>query len=96
MLTSETASNVTSPRTNKLSPFSPSSGGLRLAEASAAEEQAANAVWQAAQAQAANPEEIKAVSDDSQHAESNSEGGDTEGDVRLHSRAVCFLTLMQF
>ncbi|KAK9057273.1 hypothetical protein SSX86_022108 [Deinandra increscens subsp. villosa] len=102
MLISETASTVTSQRTNNLSPFgslspdtrpnSPSSGGLResmerLAEASAAEAQVANAVWQAAQAQAANPEEIP-FSDDSQPAENNSEGGDMEGDVRLHPRAV--------
>lgn len=66
----------------------------RLVEASAAEAQAANTVWQAAQAQNANPEEIP-VSDDSQHLESNSEGvgGDTEGDVRLHRRAVCILNL---
>ncbi|KAI3668222.1 hypothetical protein L6452_43299 [Arctium lappa] len=76
-------------------PESPSSGGLsmnresmeRLAEASAAEAKAANAVWQAAQAHAANPEETT-VSDDSQAAETTSEGSDTEGDVRLHPRAV--------
>lgn len=60
----------------------------RLAEASAAEAQAANAVWQAAQAQAMNPKETP-VSDDSQPAENNSEGSDMEGDVRLHPRAVC-------
>ncbi|KAK1428238.1 hypothetical protein QVD17_17067 [Tagetes erecta] len=104
MLTSETASNVTSPRGNNLSPFGPMSpdgrsdrpsGSLsmnkesmeRLAEASAAEAEAANAVWQAAQAQAANTEQIP-VSDDSNPLESKSEGGDTEGDVRLHRRAV--------
>ncbi|XP_024974130.1 serine/threonine-protein phosphatase BSL1-like isoform X2 [Cynara cardunculus var. scolymus] len=105
MLTSESSSNMTSPRRNNFSPFdpmspasrseSPSSGGLsmnresmeRLAEASAAEAKAANAVWQAAQAQAANPE-VTTVSDDSQVAETTSEGSDTEGDVRLHPRAV--------
>ncbi|KVI03950.1 Kelch-type beta propeller [Cynara cardunculus var. scolymus] len=52
----------------------------RLAEASAAEAKAANAVWQAAQAQAANPE-VTTVSDDSQVAETTSEGSDTEGDI---------------
>ncbi|MFS7987429.1 putative protein-serine/threonine phosphatase [Helianthus anomalus] len=94
MLTSETTSNVTSPRSNNSSPFgpTPSSGRLsmnresmeRLAEASAAEAQAANAVWQAAQAHAM----ISNVSDDSQPAENNSEGSDIERDVTLHPRAV--------
>ncbi|KAI7745174.1 hypothetical protein M8C21_019168 [Ambrosia artemisiifolia] len=96
-----TTSNVTSPRANNMSPFGPMSpdrrpespsGGSsmnresmeRLAEASAAEAQAANAVWQAAQAHAMNHN----VSDDSQPAENNSEGSDTERDVTLHPRAV--------
>ncbi|XP_022851069.1 serine/threonine-protein phosphatase BSL1-like isoform X2 [Olea europaea var. sylvestris] len=74
----------------------PSSGGLstdknsmvKLAEASAAEAEAANAVWQAAQAAAATPEETSVSDDASQAAETISEGSDTEADVRLHPRAV--------
>jgi protein phosphatase len=62
----------------------------RLVEASAAEAEAANAVWQAAQAQAANPEDTSVADDNAQAAESNSEGSDGEGDVRLHPRAVSF------
>ncbi|KVH94458.1 Kelch-type beta propeller [Cynara cardunculus var. scolymus] len=50
--TSERASNVASPRTNNLT--------------SAAEAEAANAVWQAAQAHAANPEETSVADDNSQ------------------------------
>ncbi|MFS7975956.1 putative protein-serine/threonine phosphatase [Helianthus anomalus] len=77
---------------------SPSSTGLsmnkesmdKLVEASAAEAEAANAVWQAAQAQAANGDPSVA-DDNSQPAESCSDGSDGEGDVRLHPRAVCFL-----
>lgn len=63
----------------------------RLVEASAAEAEAANAVWQAAQAHAANDETT--VEDDNSRAgaDSNSEGSDGEGDVRLHPRAVCIL-----
>ncbi|KAI3787724.1 hypothetical protein L2E82_00090 [Cichorium intybus] len=97
----ETTSNMSSPRTNNSTPFdpmspdsSPSSPALsmnresmeKLAEASAQEAKAVNAVWQAAQAhaQASNPDDLP-VSDESH----NSEGGDnTEGDVRLHPRAV--------
>ncbi|KAJ0524920.1 putative cytochrome P450 superfamily [Helianthus annuus] len=59
----------------------------RLVEASAAEAEAANAVWQAAQAQAANVERLLA-DDDSKPADSNSEGSNEEGDVRLHPRAL--------
>ncbi|XP_031250861.1 serine/threonine-protein phosphatase BSL1 isoform X1 [Pistacia vera] len=76
----------------------PSSGGLssmdknsmeKLREASAAEAEAANAVWQAAQAASANPADETSVSDDnSQAAETISDGSDTEADVRLHPRAV--------
>ncbi|KAL3849811.1 hypothetical protein ACJIZ3_011693 [Penstemon smallii] len=77
-------------------PESSSSGGLsmgkdsmeRLVEASAAEAEAANAVWQAAQSASATPEETSVVDDNSQAAETSSEGSDTEADVRLHSRAV--------
>ncbi|KAI3526807.1 hypothetical protein L1887_06070 [Cichorium endivia] len=97
----ETTSNMSSPRTNNSTPFdpmspdsSPSSPALsmnresmeKLAEASAQEAKAVNAVWQAAQAhaQASHPDDLP-LSDESH----NSEGGDnTEGDVRLHPRAV--------
>ncbi|KAL7598263.1 serine/threonine-protein phosphatase BSL1 [Lactuca sativa] len=98
--TTESTSNMTSPRTNNSSPFdpmspdsrpeSPSSGALsresmeRLAEASAQEAKAVNAVWQAAQAQAANQDNNLPPSDDSHPPEP----ADTEGDVRLHPRAV--------
>lgn len=58
----------------------------KLAEASAAEAEAANAVWQAAQA--ASAEETSVSDDNSQVAETTSEGSDTEADVRLHPRAV--------
>lgn len=68
----------------------------RLVEASAAEAEAANAVWQAAQAHAANPEETSVANDNSQVADTNSEGSDAEGDVRLHPRAVCFLVFKIF
>ncbi|XP_059625778.1 serine/threonine-protein phosphatase BSL1 [Cornus florida] len=110
LLTSERASNVTSPRANhsNLNSFNltptldgkpeiPSSAGMsmdknsmeKLAEASAAEAEAASAVWQAVQAASANPAEETSVSDDnSQAAETTSEGSDTEADVRLHPRAV--------
>nr|XP_043608930.1 serine/threonine-protein phosphatase BSL1-like isoform X2 [Erigeron canadensis] len=104
LLTPESNSYVASPGSNHLSPFdsmSPSSrpespsGGLsmrkesmeRLAEASAAEAKAVNAVWQAAQAHSANPGGTTA-STYPQAAEANSEGADTERDVRLHPRAV--------
>jgi protein phosphatase len=62
----------------------------KLREASAAEAEAANAVWQAAQAASSNPAEETSVSDDnSQVAEATSDGSDNEADVRLHPRAVC-------
>lgn len=67
----------------------------RLVEASAAEAEAANAVWQAAQTHAASPEETSVAAaaaaaddNDSQAADNHSEGSDGEGDVRLHPRAV--------
>ncbi|XP_011011093.1 PREDICTED: serine/threonine-protein phosphatase BSL1-like isoform X2 [Populus euphratica] len=75
----------------------PLSGGIsmdknsmeKLREASAAEAEAANAVWQAAQAASSNPAEETSVSDDnSQVAEATSDGSDNEADVRLHPRAV--------
>ncbi|MBA0610198.1 hypothetical protein Godav_011072, partial [Gossypium davidsonii] len=61
----------------------------KLREASAAEAEAASAVWQAAQAASAAPAEETSVSDDnSPAAETASDGSDNEGDVRLHPRAV--------
>ncbi|KAK7277697.1 hypothetical protein RJT34_22712 [Clitoria ternatea] len=78
-------------------PDIPSSGGSsmdknsleKLREASAAEAEAATAVWQAVQAISSSPPEETSVSDDnSQAAETVSDGSDTEGDVRLHPRAV--------
>ncbi|KAL8232829.1 hypothetical protein R6Q57_002607 [Mikania cordata] len=83
------------PLSSNEGPWIPSSMGLsmdkesmdRLVEASAAEAEAANAVWQAVQAQAANVEPSVA-NDNSEPVDSNSEGSDGEGDVRLHPRAV--------
>ncbi|KAM1207551.1 hypothetical protein ACFX13_008219 [Malus domestica] len=78
-------------------PENPSSTGLsmdknsmeKLREASAAEAEAASAVWQAVQSTSATPSEETSVSDDnSQVAETLSDGSDTEADVRLHHRAV--------
>ncbi|CAL5427903.1 hypothetical protein CsSME_00041991 [Camellia sinensis var. sinensis] len=77
-------------------PESPTSSGKsmdkesmeKLAEASAAEAEAATAVWQAVQAASATPEETSVSDDNSQVAETTSEGSDTEADVRLHPRAV--------
>ncbi|THG15847.1 hypothetical protein TEA_023870 [Camellia sinensis var. sinensis] len=77
-------------------PESPTSSGKsmdkesmeKLAEASAAEAEAATAVWQAVQAASATPEETPVSDDNSQVAETTSEGSDTEADVRLHPRAV--------
>ncbi|GMJ01319.1 BRI1 suppressor 1 (BSU1)-like 1 [Hibiscus trionum] len=61
----------------------------KLREASAAEAEAANAVWQAAQAASAVPAEETYVSDDnSPAAETASDASDNEADVRLHPRAV--------
>ncbi|KAG9134013.1 hypothetical protein Leryth_004719 [Lithospermum erythrorhizon] len=73
-----------------------SSGGVsmdkksmeKLAEAAAAEAQVANAVWQAAQSVSSPPEETSVSDDNSQAAETTSEGSDTDSDVRLHPRAV--------
>lgn len=66
----------------------------KLAEASAAEAEAASAVWQAVQAASATSAEETSVSDsNSQVAETTSEGSDIEADVRLHPRAVCTMLL---
>ncbi|KAG6703734.1 hypothetical protein I3842_07G100600 [Carya illinoinensis] len=58
----------------------------KLREASAAEAEAASAVWQAVQA--ASAEEASVSDDNSQATETISDGSDTEADVRLHPRAV--------
>ncbi|KAF7818259.1 pentatricopeptide repeat-containing protein [Senna tora] len=61
----------------------------KLTEASAAEAEAASAVWQAMQAVSNNPTEEMSVSDgSSQAAGTASDDNNTEGDVRLHPRAV--------
>ncbi|KAI9075809.1 hypothetical protein K1719_042295 [Acacia pycnantha] len=61
----------------------------KLREASAAEAEAASAVWQAVQSVSGSQAEETSVSDDnSQAAETASDGSDVEGDVRLHPRAV--------
>ncbi|RYR71803.1 hypothetical protein Ahy_A02g006024 [Arachis hypogaea] len=87
--------NVTTPSSDS-GPDVPSSGGLgmdrnsmeKLREASAAEAEVANAVWQAVQASNSPAEETSLSDDNSQAAETVSDGSDTEGDVRLHPRAV--------
>jgi len=62
----------------------------KLREASAAEAEAASAVWQSVQAISSSPADETFVSDDNSHAaDTVSDGSDTEGDVRLHPRAVC-------
>lgn len=62
----------------------------KLREASAAEAEAATAVWQALQASSVAPEETSVSDDNSQAAETISDGSDNEADVRLHPRAVCY------
>ncbi|XP_062086937.1 serine/threonine-protein phosphatase BSL1 isoform X3 [Humulus lupulus] len=60
----------------------------KLREASAAEAEAASAVWQALQSSSVAPEETSVSDDNSQVAETISDGSDNEADVRLHPRAV--------
>ncbi|KAG5033223.1 hypothetical protein JHK85_017205 [Glycine max] len=88
--------NVTAPNLDG-GPDTPSFGGSgmdknsleKLREASAAEAEAAGAVWQAVQSISSNPAEETSLSDEnSQAAETVSDGSDTEGDVRLLPRAV--------
>lgn len=63
----------------------------KLTKDFAAEAEAANAVWQLAQAASAAPE-VTSVSDESSQApDTASEGSDSESAVRLHPRAVCTL-----
>ncbi|XP_045826884.1 serine/threonine-protein phosphatase BSL1 isoform X2 [Trifolium pratense] len=100
---SERGSPLTSPRHGVKPPSldggpeSPSSGGSgldkvsleKLREASAAEAEAASAVWQSVQAISSSPADERSVSDDNSHAaDAVSDGSDTEGDVHLHPRAV--------
>ncbi|XP_047155946.1 serine/threonine-protein phosphatase BSL1 isoform X2 [Vigna umbellata] len=85
--------NVTTPKLDGGSDILSSSGFgnslEKLREASAAEAEAATAVWQAVQAISSSPaEETSASDDNSQAPETVSDGSDTEGDVRLHPRAV--------
>lgn len=62
----------------------------KLREASAAEAEAASAVWQSVQAISSSPADETSVSDDNSHAaDTVADGSDTEGDVHLHPRAVC-------
>lgn len=69
----------------------------KLREASAAEAEAVSAVWQALQTASSAPAEETSVSDDnSQVAETISDGSDTEADVRLHPRAVGPLNHLMF
>ncbi|CAA2965891.1 serine threonine- phosphatase BSL1 [Olea europaea subsp. europaea] len=80
VLTSETASTTTSPSAN-------TNSMEKLAQASAAEAEAANVVWRAAQA-SVNLEEPSVSDNNLQAAEAILEGSDIEADVRLHTRAV--------
>ncbi|VFQ79977.1 unnamed protein product [Cuscuta campestris] len=80
-LTSERVPALGSPSTDR-------SSLEKLAEASAAEAEAANAVWQAAQAASSAPEGTAVSDDNSRPTETTSEGSDNEVDVRLHPRAV--------
>lgn len=65
----------------------------KLAQASAAEAEAANVVWRAAQA-SVNLEEPSVSDNNLQAAEAILEGSDIEADVRLHTRAVCLCTVL--
>lgn len=100
---SERGSPFPSPRHNLKTPSldggpeTPSFGGSgldkvsleKLREASAAEAEAASAVWQSVQAISSSPADERYVSDDNSHAaDAVSDESDTEGDVHLHPRAV--------
>ncbi|KAJ4968784.1 hypothetical protein NE237_015485 [Protea cynaroides] len=61
----------------------------KLVKASAAEAEAVSAVWEALKAASGTSGEGASVSDQSLHVpETSFDGSDSEGDVRLHSRAV--------
>lgn len=62
----------------------------KLTEASAAEAEVASSVWRAAQLGSGTLDEEPSTSDaSSPTVESTADGTETEGDVRLHPRAVC-------
>lgn len=63
----------------------------KLTKDFAAEAEAANAVWQLAQAASAIPEVTSVSDESSQVPDTASEGSDNESAVRLHPRAVCTL-----
>ena len=65
----------------------------KLAEASAAEANVANAMWQAAQSSLNSPEETSVSANNSQADKTTSDFSDTEADVRLHPRAVRILCI---
>lgn len=62
----------------------------KLTEASAAEAEVASSVWRAAQLGSASLDEEPSTSDArSPTVGTTTDGTETEGDVRLHPRAVC-------
>ena len=61
----------------------------KLREASAAEAEAASAVWHAVQS--ASAEDTPVSDDNSRATDTTSDASDYEADVRLHPRAVCSL-----
>ena len=64
----------------------------KLTEASAAEAEVASSVWRAAQLNSASLDEEPSASDGSSPTvETITDYPETEGDVRLHPRAVCYL-----
>lgn len=69
----------------------------KLVEASAAEVEAVRTVWQAAQAASSSPPDESPLSQGSSPiTDTLSDGSDTDGDVRLHPRAVCTFTSLCF
>ncbi|XP_075100134.1 serine/threonine-protein phosphatase BSL1 [Nicotiana tabacum] len=103
VLTSERVPTIGSPMSNNSNLLTPDgkpethpSGGLsmdkdsmeKLTKDFAAEAEAANAVWQLAQAASATPEETSVSDESSQVPDIGSEGSDSESAVRLHTRAV--------
>lgn len=59
-----------------------------MSNASAADAEAASAVWQAVQTESGTSEETSGSDDKLQTAETPSDNSDIEAGVRLHSRAV--------
>ncbi|XP_071701460.1 serine/threonine-protein phosphatase BSL1-like [Rutidosis leptorrhynchoides] len=89
-------SNITTPGTNKWSPFDPISHDdapenpvpTESSDDKGAEAYAANSAWQAAQMQIATPKETMVSDVDSHDAMITSESIDSPRDVQLHPRAV--------